>query len=87
MRPYNCYYDMGTYYKVFIDNCEKWMLIDKDDYHLIEDKVVYSSVNKKLNKYYPCIWINGKDVKLHNIIMNFIPNENKGKVVDHINHI
>jgi len=49
---------MGSYYKVIMNNNIP-MLIDKDDYHLIENKVVYTSAG---NKPYPIIWVDGKDV-------------------------
>ena len=49
------------------------MLIDKDDYKLIEDKIVSSSTNpNKPLKRYPSIYIDGTVIKLHNLIMKFV---------------
>lgn len=75
-RKKNVYVDEGDYYKVFLENSEKFFLIDKEDYEKIS--CYYWSEN---DEGYIISNSTGKTLRLHRIVMNVYDKKIK---VDHI---
>ena len=76
LRKKNLYVDKGDYYQVFLEDSDKFFLIDKEDYEKVSD--YYWSEN---NDGYIISHFEGKILRLHRIIMNIFDEKIK---VDHI---
>lgn len=72
----NLFEKIDQYYKIVLQD-NNYFLIDEDDYMRFKDYKFYTS-----SFGYVCVYVNGRDVKLHRLILNA---ENKKDVVDHIN--
>ena len=66
-RKFNTYIDKNEYYQVFLDNSEKYFLIDKEDYDKIYQYYWFFNDQGYVVSHYGD---NNKLVRLHRIIMN-----------------